>query len=223
MAYFFTVALLIIIVTTLIVMLPLRLDVIYKKVCKNDLLQIDMGISGFPILRLRIPSLGFHPKTADQLLGFPAQLQLGRKITLWERYYSLGQPLELLEAANSFFSGKTGRILLKSFPDLRKILRQFLKNVTCNRLVWATKIGSDDAFLTGYGAGLLWWIKFSLYRLLSRNVKLAFSRPYFQVIPDFEKRVLDLKLNCIFEVSIGHIIIAGLKTLWIILRFLVRG
>ncbi|HHX51259.1 MAG TPA: hypothetical protein GX711_07460 [Clostridia bacterium] len=155
------------IVFAIILVLPFRLEINYRKELKNDLLQIGMGISHFSLLRLRIPSLKFYQKMVDGSLEFPAQLQVGRDITLWERHFILGRPLELLADIGRFFSGKVGRILINNYPDLIKISRQFLKNVTCHRLEWATQIGSSDASLTGYTAGLLWWIKFSLYRLLS--------------------------------------------------------
>ena len=114
-----------------------RLDVIYKKVCKNDLLQIDMGISGFPILRLRIPSWDFTRKRRINYWVFPLSCSWGGRLPYGKVLFP-GSAIRTPGSCEQFFPARQAVFSLKVSRSPQNI-KAISKNVTCNRLVWATK------------------------------------------------------------------------------------
>lgn len=74
---------------------------------------------------------------------------------------------------------------------------------------WETRVGSEDAAFTAVGTGLLWGLIGQVTGFLQNRYEFS-CRPVLSVIPTFGRSVLDTRLDCIFELRIGHIISAGL-------------
>ncbi len=64
----------------------------------------------------------------------------------------------------------------------------------------------------GMISGALWTLKGSIVGLLSHYLKLR-QMPNLSVTPHFQFVILQTRLTCIFQLRIGHAILAGLKLL----------
>jgi len=108
---------------------------------------------------------------------------------------------------------------------LLRINGWILKHVKCKKFLWKTRLGFKDPAFTGISAGMLWIVKDYLYRKLRGNVKEMLDKPEIQVLPNFEEKRLQTQLNCIFTLTLGHIIIAGIRLviLEIISFFIMKG
>lgn len=78
------------------------------------------------------------------------------------------------------------------------------------RLRWSTCVGLDDAAGTALTAGLLWAAKGMLLSWLDRNYRLPRAMK-IDVRPSFAGLRLDTALDCIFQLRLGHIILASLR------------
>ena len=77
---------------------------------------------------------------------------------------------------------------------------------------WKTRVGVIDAAVTAWAAGALWGIKGGLIGILQSRYEFGLT-PYLQVIPTFGQTRFDTALNCIFELRVGHIILAAFNEL----------
>lgn len=85
------------------------------------------------------------------------------------------------------------------------------------RFQWYTRIGSKDAALTAWGIGAVWGVKGQIIGYLQQRYAFR-AFPVLKVAPVFGEGVLDTRIDCIFELKVGHIISVGFKE-WIKLLF----
>lgn len=106
------------------------------------------------------------------------------------------------------------RRIVKDFKHYTKLYNKFIERImrrlTCEKISWQTRFGSDDAAVTSMGAGLFWLLKSQIYAFLKRRVKFA-AKPEFQVIPVFSAIAFDVELECIFSIRLGNVINATLS------------
>ncbi|MHB8124134.1 MAG: DUF2953 domain-containing protein [Desulfitobacteriaceae bacterium] len=101
------------------------------------------------------------------------------------------------------------RILSK----LQKIKYYFYRGIHCTSLNWHFEIGLRDPVQTALVVGSLWAILGSSLARFYRQVTMDTDHPQLQIIPQFQKPGFSCEINCIFNLRMGHIIIAGLKLL----------
>lgn len=104
-------------------------------------------------------------------------------------------------------SQKRFRVLRRRVRDLNETMRRFLRHVTCERLEWATTIGTGDAAETGVLTGMAWAIKTTFVSVAGRHVRWE-RPPALNVRPSFEERRLESNLLCIVRFRLGHLILA---------------
>ncbi len=112
--------------------------------------------------------------------------------------------------------------LTMAFFKMVSINKKFLKHVYCKKFYWRTEFGFDDASLTGFTAGMLWAVKSIVYRVLSININMNPDKDRLRVVPNFEQPGLRLDFDCILAVRLGHIIIAGLRILALVIPFVFK-
>lgn len=78
------------------------------------------------------------------------------------------------------------------------------------RFTWSTTLGYEDPALTGIALGLAWAVKGTALGLIQRGYKFI-REPRIMVNPGFTGSLRETFLDCIFEIKLGHIILAGLK------------
>ncbi len=102
------------------------------------------------------------------------------------------------------------RQLLTHIAGFHKIIRGFLKKVTIRNIQWHTMIGVGDAAATGVLTGAFWAAKGSLIGVLSNYMKLK-EMPVMSITPNFQHAVSMTSFKCMFQVRVGHAILAGIK------------
>lgn len=94
---------------------------------------------------------------------------------------------------------------------LEKIKHYFYRGIHCTSLNWHLEIGFPDPVKTALVTGSLWAITGSFLARLYRQVTMDTDHPHIEIIPQFQKPGFSCELHCIFNLRMGHIIIAGLK------------
>lgn len=100
------------------------------------------------------------------------------------------------------------------YPVIKKYLPAgsfLMQKVTPCKVKWQTELGLFDAAQTGISVGILWALKSMVLAYAYRYMAKAPRLPEIKVIPRFNQKVLVITVDCIFDVKIGYIIIAGLK------------
>jgi len=88
----------------------------------------------------------------------------------------------------------------------------FIKSkIKIKDLYLLTRIGTGDAATTALSVGSIYTFFSLLHRYLYENYCLQNLK--LEVFPNFRGSMFDLKLNCIINFKIGHIIITSLKML----------
>lgn len=107
---------------------------------------------------------------------------------------------------------------LPPFASMLKMITMFLRinmwlvrHVTCTRLIWRTRLGFEDAALTGIGGGVLWGIKGFFLSIFKRSINAGKCKAEINVTPVFGEEEIITRLDCIFKLPLGYIIIAGLR------------
>ncbi|MCA1056903.1 DUF2953 domain-containing protein [Rossellomorea aquimaris] len=95
---------------------------------------------------------------------------------------------------------------------MHRIIRHFLKKVKIDKIFWKTLFGTGDAASTGTMTGAIWGLKGSIIGLISRYMRLQ-SMPAVEVVPSFQKAVIQTHFSCIIQFRIGNAILVGLKIL----------
>ncbi|HHT64080.1 MAG: DUF2953 domain-containing protein [Bacillota bacterium] len=201
-----------ILVLTLVVLvswLPLRFKFHYSKKGENDYISITWQIIP-PIwgITLEIPFIKISPTEVWPILKIITQLEGEKGQTLGEHEKNI--PLNqyrfkrFLEKA-SFVLTRTG--------ELTTLGKWFISKITLREFSWCTEIGTDEAGKTGILVGIIWAIKSTVYGYLHTMVKKVKKYPQISVLPNFQQKKAFCNMVCIFDISCGHIIIGGFKTL----------
>lgn len=93
----------------------------------------------------------------------------------------------------------------------------------CKVFKWDTDIGVGEASDTAIVVGIAWSLSSLVVAGISRHVAFADTRPSIRINPRFNQITLDTSLFCIFESRLGHIMIAGFRTLLGIITAYTRG
>ncbi|MCF6096747.1 DUF2953 domain-containing protein [Thermovorax subterraneus] len=87
----------------------------------------------------------------------------------------------------------------------------FLKAIRIKKISCYIRYGFDDPFITGIAAGLMWNVVAFTFVILSLYFDIDSSDLYVDLKPDFSgQKPLELHLESIMSMRIGHIITAGL-------------
>lgn len=98
-----------------------------------------------------------------------------------------------------------------------------LNKLSCQQLEWYMKIGFANPALTGLAVGGLWYLSHILVNKLIQKIGDMTTAPIVSITPDFHRATLELELNCIFAIRVGHIITAVCRNCWFMLCSFLRG
>lgn len=76
----------------------------------------------------------------------------------------------------------------------------------CEAWSWETRLGTGDPASTAIVNGIIWGVKATAYSMLSRWVHFR-AKPYFLVVPDYNKATLAVAFDGIFRFRLGQIIL----------------
>jgi hypothetical protein len=99
----------------------------------------------------------------------------------------------------------------------RRFSRRIQRAMRCEKFLWRTGFGCDDAAMTGILSGVLWVLKSEVFLLLKRRINFA-ARPTIRVQPIFDTVLLEVEFECIFTIRVGNVINAA----WSLIHFPVK-
>jgi hypothetical protein len=86
----------------------------------------------------------------------------------------------------------------------RRLTRQLLTEVCCEKFYWHTQFGTSDAAVTGVMSGLLWSMKALVLSRLTRRIHFV-AKPSIRVCPDFQDTGFTMEFKCIFSLRLGNV------------------
>lgn len=92
----------------------------------------------------------------------------------------------------------------------RQPINYVLNKISWESFKWVTELGVNDAAITGLVTGIIRILKGNVVAFLNNN-SINFESIFLNVIPNFNCESFKTRLNCIFSLKIGYIIIAGFK------------
>jgi Protein of unknown function (DUF2953). len=109
---------------------------------------------------------------------------------------SLKHPQRFFRALNS----------VKYYTRLyQRIIMGVVNSLSCERLHWKIKYGSDDAALTGLIGGAFWAFKGMLVTVLKQRFVFT-SHPKIAITPVFGQACFEVEFQCIFSLRLGKVI-----------------
>ncbi|HWI55239.1 MAG TPA: DUF2953 domain-containing protein [Desulfobacteria bacterium] len=188
--------------------LRVRFDVGYRRDGEDDHLKVEMTLLRRLIsYKTEIPVVELDKFFLDPVLKVEADIEGVVSDPIADKGMIIKVPIiKIIRKLPMFI--KSGMHYLKRYQE---VLYGLLKSIRCYQLKWITQIGLEDPADTGMIIGLIWSVKGFMYRVFQSNVGSMEQKPEFCVIPNFGSSCLKLDFHCIFDMRIGHIIIAGLK------------
>jgi len=212
----------------LLLLVPVRLEVAYQRLAENDHLWLKINLpSDWGLWQLEITSVQSWWRQGPHL-SLKTLFQKG-----WEERDRPGEvelrhpggEIRTLGQAIRFIVAGQWCYWLGVIKAGLCIWQQFLARVTCRRWRFYLSLGTGEPASTALMYGSTWVILSRLYRNLLRRAQLDFKKPDLEVRPQFNTPGWQADFNCIFYLRLGHIISAGLRSLWqiIIIAWQTRG
>lgn len=101
--------------------------------------------------------------------------------------------------------------------ELKNITLYFFKKTSMTNCEWVTKIGLQDASISGTLTGMIWAIKTVILGSISHLVLLK-TIPTIEVYPLFNNDSFESEIHCIISFRIGHVIVAGIQIFYLFFR-----
>ncbi|HLS59638.1 MAG TPA: DUF2953 domain-containing protein [Virgibacillus sp.] len=102
-------------------------------------------------------------------------------------------------------SSNKDKHMLAKIKEAAKDVGKFLSVVHIHQFEWNTRIGTGEASTTGLITGGVWTSKGVLFGRLSEKTVVK-CQPKINVIPHFQERMLQTKIDCIVTIKTGQAI-----------------
>lgn len=188
--------------------LRVRFEVGYYRKGKDDQLKVEMtALWGLVRYKTEVPVIDMDQYFLKPFLKLEADIEGVVSHPVDETGMIVKVPVAVILRKLPIYL-KNGISYLNRYQSA---LRRFCKSIRCHRLSWKTTIGLGDPAFTGMATGAVWSLKGFVYRVFRSNVGYMLKPPEFSVVPCFNDTCFKLDFNCIFDMRIGHIIIAGIQ------------
>ena len=160
-------------------------------------------------IRLQLVVDGWRPEVMVEISAF---FRLVRRRIDWSMAAGNGKStwwtsglshMELRRPAATDWSWHDGRALLY-------IIRRFLRHVAVEEWEMTTLFGTGQSHTTGLLSGWLWLLQTQAHALLFHSMKVR-RPPRIFIRPDFQRRCLFWRIDCIASFRLGYAIIAGIR------------
>lgn len=101
--------------------------------------------------------------------------------------------------------------------EFKKINLRFFSKTSMTTCEWMTKIGLQDASITGTLTGIIWAFKSVVLGNISQLICLK-TIPTMEVYPLFNNEYFESEIHCIISFRIGHVILAGIQVIYLLFR-----
>lgn len=107
-------------------------------------------------------------------------------------------------------------IYKRNCKNIRKIARYVKRKFVVENIAIDIVVGTGEADYTAIANGIIWAVVGSLFSLTANTVKV--EKKNISIKSDFNEKKLLIDLYCIFSFKIVHIIVVGIKVLFIYLK-----
>jgi len=200
---------LLIIFIVALMFLRIRFEVEYKRQGPDDNIKVEMAtLQGLIRYQTNIPVVELDRYFLEPVLKIETGIQGAVSHPVEDKGLIVKIPVLTAVLSKLPLYLQQGLEYLQRY---RKVLRKLLKTIRFHHLTWITQVGFGDPADTGVATGILWGMKGYLYSVFRSHAGTVVNAPRLSVIPCFDCTCLRLDFHCIFDVRIGHIIIAGLN------------
>lgn len=180
----------------------IRVEMLYKREKEDDRGEVKIFALG-GLLRFRMELPNFDWKGLDEGLELESEAEgdtavspdLGK-----DKKYAINR--RTMKKMKEMYDE-----LVDHIDFFHCTVRWFLSKVTCEKLVWVTKIGTGDAAEAGVLTGIVWGIKTTLVSVLGSYTRWE-EPPQMDVAPDFQQAILETHFHSIIRFRVGHAILA---------------
>lgn len=88
--------------------------------------------------------------------------------------------------------------------------------ISIESIKWYTEIGTGEASITAFTAGMTWLFKSNVLGLVLNKKQI--SSMDINVVPNYSRSIFQINLHCIIRIKIANIIIAGIRIGLILLK-----
>ncbi|WP_157729461.1 DUF2953 domain-containing protein [Tumebacillus algifaecis] len=192
----------------LALVLPVRIEVHYKRDGRDDRLHLGVRVL-FGLIKFGydVPTVAFMERAGmigikkEPAKGMPKRKQGWVTITV--------EKLQKIQRQINQFRRRIGKY--------KRAMRKFTKTFHIESFKWRTMFGTGDAAQTGYTTGLAWGIKGMLSSFIYRYLSVS-TRLCYDVKPHFQAKGFRTELSCIIRFRPGKAIFAGLTLVFLWLR-----
>lgn len=196
---------------------PVHFHLHYHRRGKDDYFLLELRFLRFYLWRYQIPAWqmeGFNTvrqkrvKSIEGIGGEEKKVQDSRisMVTFLAALAEIGSALYKYGLGGTFFYF----LLPKDYRKWITVTENLERKGSFKRFVWRTVIGGPEPALLGPAVGLIWNAKGIILGFLT-NEYLFKKPPSILVVPCFSGASWETMLDCIFEIKLGHIIVAGFK------------
>jgi len=184
----------------------------------NEYIKLEINFFNLSKIYIEIPEMIFTIKNQIPLLCFEYKLNgKNNKISKSSKAVILSLRdwfIKLNDIINTF---------IKQINFFKKLFRILINKIKITYLNIDVTFGSENAALTGFLAGQIWSLIYQGLSLFSLYFSFENAKIKTNVRPDFLKnKHIQININCIFQLRVGHIIIASFIVTWYWLLFNIR-
>ncbi len=189
--------------------LRIRFEVEYRRKGPDDNLTVEMAaFNGLFRYQTKVPVMELDRYFLEPVLKMETGTQWVATHPVEDKGLTVKIPVITDVLANLPAYMQQG---IRRMQRYQRIFKKFLRYVRCHQFAWTTEVGLGDPADTGLAAGMLWGLKGYFFSAFRSRVGAMLHSPRLAVKPCFECTCFRLDFHCIFDVRIGHIIIAGLN------------
>jgi len=199
---------------SLLFFLPVKFNFTLLKRKADEYIKLEINFFVSKML-IEIPKMKFTIKSLVPILGF--EYRVGSKNI---RKLKSGKTIISPVRDNFKLIIDSIKFLFKYFNTFKRLIISIFNKIKLIKLNIDVSFGCENPALTGFWVGQIWSIIFQSLGLLSLYLNIEGADIKAKVTPDFiERKPFQMKINCIFHLRVGDIIIASLMLVWYLLKF----
>lgn len=178
--------------------LRIYIEVRYQRDADNDNLVLEVSsLNKFILYRLKIPSIEFSSK---EFLWPVTKVETGKgeaNTSIQREKHSIKETIHIFRQYQKAYN---------------RFMNHLFLSMQCEKLIWRTVYGSDDAALAALISGGIWGFKSIVLHNLRRRIHIR-NKPLIHVKTLYCEHRSELDFQCIFSIRLGKVINATLKTI----------
>lgn len=204
----------------LVPFIPLRFHIAYKNRGIDDLLSLEMSFLKYfrwcrrvTLIKPRLERWGVL-LSGEQEKRLPMVEGEKKEESHWQVEELINSVQSLIQALEMYGLGATllALFLPKKVRAYLTVIEELENKGRFKKFEWQIVIGTLDAAQTAILLGVIWGAVGHILAFLQNRYRF-YCHPLLNVKPSFNQKVLDTRFDCIFELKIGHIMLAGFREL----------